>query len=188
MARLSFYDYHNMIAILEKSKHNVDFHQIVDFVKASHIRRNLKLNDEEGISSLPNTELFENLSLIGPKSTGFNEFNSNIATDVGEGSGTPTEPHHTPTPQASQSPYHDLSSSIHLHETTKTIPTETPIEIPTLRQYSRRATWIAQSKALPTAADEPASPLGDDSQGEAFPTITPLFLGQRSRAHMGVIL
>nr|GEX41793.1 putative reverse transcriptase domain-containing protein [Tanacetum cinerariifolium] len=36
--RLSFYDYHNMIAILEKSEHNVDFHQIVDFVEASHIR------------------------------------------------------------------------------------------------------------------------------------------------------
>nr|GEZ60423.1 hypothetical protein [Tanacetum cinerariifolium] len=35
---LAFYDYHNMIAILEKSKHNVDFHQIVDFVEASHIR------------------------------------------------------------------------------------------------------------------------------------------------------
>nr|GEV19221.1 hypothetical protein [Tanacetum cinerariifolium] len=38
MARLAFYDYHNMIAILEKSKHNIDFHQIVDFVEASHIR------------------------------------------------------------------------------------------------------------------------------------------------------
>nr|GEW92195.1 hypothetical protein [Tanacetum cinerariifolium] len=114
MARLAFYDYHNMIAILEKYKHNIDFHQIVDFVEASHIRyaltinptvyvshiqqfwstariettdegtkilatvdgklrtisessirRNLKLNDEEGISTLPNAELFENLALIG---------------------------------------------------------------------------------------------------------------------------
>nr|GEV91352.1 hypothetical protein [Tanacetum cinerariifolium] len=72
--------------------HNVDFHQIVDFVEASHIRiettnegtkilatvdgkprnisessirRNLKLNDEEGISSLPDAELFENLALMG---------------------------------------------------------------------------------------------------------------------------
>nr|GEW17050.1 hypothetical protein [Tanacetum cinerariifolium] len=114
MARLAFCDYHNMIAILEKSEHNVDFHQIVDFVEASYIRyaltinptvyvshirqfwstarikttnegtkilatvdgkprtifessirRNLKLNDEEGISSLPNVELFENLALMG---------------------------------------------------------------------------------------------------------------------------
>nr|GEW92122.1 hypothetical protein [Tanacetum cinerariifolium] len=53
--RLAFYDYHNMIAILEKSEHNVEFHQIVDFVEASH---------------------------ISPKSTGFNEFSSNIATAV----------------------------------------------------------------------------------------------------------
>nr|GEY77311.1 hypothetical protein [Tanacetum cinerariifolium] len=130
--------------------HNVDFHQIVDFVEASHIRyaltinptvydshihqvwstakvetsdeetkilatvdvkprtisessirRNLKLKDEEGISSLPNVELFENLTLMG------------------------------------------------------------------------RAR-IAQSSALPTAVDEPASPLGDDSQGEACPTISGL--------------
>nr|GEZ87658.1 hypothetical protein [Tanacetum cinerariifolium] len=103
-----------MIAILAKSEHNIDFHQIVDFIEASHIRnaltinptvyvlhirqfwstariettnegkkilasvggkpstifessirRNLKLNDEEGISSLPDTELFENLALMG---------------------------------------------------------------------------------------------------------------------------
>nr|GEY03340.1 hypothetical protein [Tanacetum cinerariifolium] len=39
MARLAFCDYHNMIAILEKYKHNTDFHQIVDFIEASHLRR-----------------------------------------------------------------------------------------------------------------------------------------------------
>nr|GEZ83717.1 hypothetical protein [Tanacetum cinerariifolium] len=81
-----------MIAILEKIEHNINFHQIVDFIKASHIRiettneetkilatvddkprtisesslrRHLKLNDAKGISSLPDTELFENLSLKG---------------------------------------------------------------------------------------------------------------------------
>nr|GFD29413.1 hypothetical protein [Tanacetum cinerariifolium] len=36
-------------------------------------------------------------------------------------------------------------------------------------QYSRRAR-IAQSSPLPTVADEPASPVRDDSQGEACPT------------------
>nr|GEU65346.1 hypothetical protein [Tanacetum cinerariifolium] len=120
--KLAFCDYHNMIAILEKIEHNINFHQIVDFLEASHIRtisesslrRHIKLNDEEGISSLPDTELFENLSLMGynilpnqrftfqegqfshqwkflihtimqclcPKSTGYNEFSSNIATAV----------------------------------------------------------------------------------------------------------
>ncbi|GJR55121.1 hypothetical protein Tco_1405642 [Tanacetum coccineum] len=163
MAKLAFCDYHNMVAILEKTEQNSDFHQIVDFLEASHIRyalmvhptiyvahiqqfwstarvetvdgvtkiiakvngrqrtinessirRHLKLNDDEGISTLPDNELFENLSLMGynilpnqrfsfqkgqfshqwkflihtimqclsPKSTGFNEFSSNIATAI----------------------------------------------------------------------------------------------------------
>nr|GEW75793.1 hypothetical protein [Tanacetum cinerariifolium] len=249
-----------MIAILEKTKHNLDFHQIVDFLKASHIsyaltisptvyvshirqfwsttriettneetkilatvdgkpmtiyesslRRHLKLNDEEGISSLPDIELFENLSLMGYnilqnqrftfhkgqfshqwkflihtfmqclslKSTGFNEFSSNIATAVvrlatnrvynflkmifdvmGEGSAIPTEPHHTPSPQEQHSSHHDPSSPSHPTTTTEPIPhthTTTPTITPTLRQYSRRATRIAQSEALSPAADEPAS-------------------------------
>nr|GEV97627.1 retrovirus-related Pol polyprotein from transposon TNT 1-94 [Tanacetum cinerariifolium] len=217
---LAFCDYHNMIAIMEKYEHKVDFHQIVDFVEASYIR--IETTDE-GTKILDTVdELFENLALMGysilpnqkfsfqkgqfshqwkylihtiiqclsPKSTGFNEFSSNIATAViclatnrvynflkmifdgmAEGSGTPTEPHHTPSLEAQQSPQHDLSSSIHPPVTTATIPTVIPTEILTLRQYSRRAR-IAQSSALLTAADEPASPLGDDSQGEAFPTVS----------------
>nr|GEV88034.1 hypothetical protein [Tanacetum cinerariifolium] len=175
-------------------------------ISESSIRRNLKLNDEEGISSLPDAELFENLALMGynilpnqkftfqkgqfshqlkylihtiiqclsPKSTGFNEFSSNIATVVGEGSGTPTEPHHTPSPEAQQSPHNSLSSPLHPTATPETIHSTTPTEIPTLRQYSRRAKRIAQSIALPTAADEPASLLRDDSQGEAFSTVSGL--------------
>nr|GEV56427.1 hypothetical protein [Tanacetum cinerariifolium] len=103
-----------MIAILEKSEHNVDFRQIVDFIEASNIRyaltiniivyvshirqfwstarikttyegtkilatvngkprtffessirRNLKLNDKEGNSTLPDAKIFENLTLMG---------------------------------------------------------------------------------------------------------------------------
>nr|GFA53948.1 hypothetical protein [Tanacetum cinerariifolium] len=72
---------------------------------------------------------------------------------LGEGSGTLTEPHHTPSPQAQQSSHHDPSSPSHPTVTTESIPIVTPIEIPTLRQYSGRATWIAQFKALSTAAD-----------------------------------
>nr|GEX98112.1 hypothetical protein [Tanacetum cinerariifolium] len=93
----------------------------------------------------------------------------------GEGSGTSTEPHHTPSPQAQQSLHHDLSSSLH---PTETIPTETPTEIPTLRQYSIRATRIVQSEALPTVADEPASLLRDNSQGKAFLNVSGLEAGQ----------
>nr|GFB64904.1 synaptobrevin, longin-like domain protein [Tanacetum cinerariifolium] len=64
-----------MVAILEKGEFNTDFHPMVDFIVASPLRRNLKLRDEDGIISKPNTELFENLTLMG-----FNEFSSNIAT------------------------------------------------------------------------------------------------------------
>nr|GEU47731.1 hypothetical protein [Tanacetum cinerariifolium] len=100
-----------------------------------------------------------------------------MLVNQGEGSGTPTEPHHTPSPEAPQSPQHDLSSSIHPPVTTITIPNVIPTDTPTFRQYSRRAR-IAQSSALPTAVDEPASPLGDDSQGEACPTVSGLEAGQ----------
>nr|GEZ46284.1 hypothetical protein [Tanacetum cinerariifolium] len=41
-----------------------------------------------------------------------------------------------------------------------------------------RATWIAQFKALPIAANGPASLLRDDSQGEAFTTVSGLEAGQ----------
>nr|GEU41028.1 uncharacterized mitochondrial protein AtMg00810-like [Tanacetum cinerariifolium] len=196
---------------------NIDFHQIVGFVDASHlrietmdegtkilaivdgklrtifessIRRNIKLKDEAGISSLPDVKLFENLTLmaynilpnqkftfqkgqfshqwkylihtimqcLSPKSTGFNEFSSNIATALvclatnrvynlskiifnGEGSRTLTEPHHTPSPEAQQT-----------SPTTHSSPSLLP------------------SSALSPVADEHASLIGNDSQGEACPT------------------
>nr|GEW55494.1 hypothetical protein [Tanacetum cinerariifolium] len=160
-------------------------------VTESSLRRNLKLKDEEGISSLPDTELFENLTLMGynispnqkftfqkgqfshqwkylihtimqclsPKSTGFNEFSSNIATALvylatnrtynfskmifdglvknvnnkGEGSSTPTEPHHTPSPEA-QSPLHTTHTSPTLPPvTTTSIPTVTISDTPIIR-------------------------------------------------------
>nr|GFA99583.1 hypothetical protein [Tanacetum cinerariifolium] len=92
MARLQFCDYHNMVAILEKSEHN------------------------------------------------------------GEGSGTPTEPHHTPSLEAQQPSPTTHSSPI--------FPL-LPHLIHPLRQYTRRAR-IAQSPALPPVADEHASPLRDE--------------------------
>nr|GEU39294.1 hypothetical protein [Tanacetum cinerariifolium] len=61
-------------------------------------------------------------------------------TYVGEGSRTPTEPHHTPSPEAQQT-----------SPTTHSSPSLPP------------------SSGLPPVADEPASPIGDVSQGEACP-------------------
>nr|GEW21292.1 hypothetical protein [Tanacetum cinerariifolium] len=227
-------------------------------VSESSLRRNLKLRDEDGISSLPDTELFENLTLMGPKSTGFNEFSSNIATALvylatnrtynfskmifdgmvknlhnkiskfliyprflticlrmsqfgqiththqyvvpfhmkelfttlrvnspsfsgrivslfdtmlvhqGEDSGTPTEPHHTPSPEADPS-YHTTSSMPPLSIPTAPIPPVTQPNITPIQQYTRRVR-NAQSSALPTIADEPASLIRDVSEGEACPT------------------
>nr|GEZ08216.1 hypothetical protein [Tanacetum cinerariifolium] len=237
MARLQFCDYHNMVAILEKGEHNIDFHPIVDFVEASplryaltikptvyvsHIRqfwsnariettkegtkilttvdgvlrtviesslrRNLKLKDEEGISSLPD-------AYTSPMNTGFNEFSSNIATALvclatnrvynfskmifdgmvknvnnkGEGSGTPTKPHYTLSPGAQLTSSTTPSSPTLPSITTAPIPTVTLSDTPPLRQYTRR-TRIAQFLVLPPAADEPASPLRDVSQSEACST------------------
>nr|GEZ99897.1 hypothetical protein [Tanacetum cinerariifolium] len=143
-----------MIAILEKYEHNADFHPIVDFVEASYIRRNLKLKDEAGISSLPDAELFKNLTLMG--------YNISPNQKFSFQKGTPTKPHHTPSPEAPQSPQHDHLSPTLPSVTTEPLPTVIPTDTP-LRQYTKRAR-IAQSFAILTIADEPASPLGDDSQ------------------------
>nr|GFB34610.1 hypothetical protein [Tanacetum cinerariifolium] len=77
----------------------------------------------------------------------------------GEGSGTPTEPHHTPFPEAKTS--HLTTSSIPLLSIpTAPIPPVTQPDLTPIRQYTRRAR-IAQSSALPTVANEPASLVRD---------------------------
>nr|GEY58342.1 hypothetical protein [Tanacetum cinerariifolium] len=92
----------------------------------------------------------------------------------GEGSGTPTEPYHTPSPEADTS--HPTTSSIPL----PSIPPVTQPDTTPIRQYSRREK-IAQYFALPTVADEPASPVRDVSQGEACPTESG-FIADQDRA------
>ncbi|GKA97585.1 hypothetical protein Tco_0825479 [Tanacetum coccineum] len=54
-----------MVALLEKTYGSEGFHQIVDILNASHIRKYLQLADAGGLSSLPNTEIFDQLSLMG---------------------------------------------------------------------------------------------------------------------------
>nr|GEX14333.1 retrovirus-related Pol polyprotein from transposon TNT 1-94 [Tanacetum cinerariifolium] len=88
-----------MVAILEKSKHNIEFHPMVDFVEASPLRRNLKLQDEEGISSLPDMELFENLTLMGYNISPNQKFTfqkapdepASLLRDVSQGEACPTD-------------------------------------------------------------------------------------------------
>nr|GEV39873.1 hypothetical protein [Tanacetum cinerariifolium] len=98
----------------------------------------------------------------------------------GEGSDTPTEPHHTPFPMAQPPSHTTHSSSTLLTVTTTSIHTVTPSETTPIRQYTRRAR-IAQSSTLPTIADEPESLLRDVSQGEACPTDSG-FIADQNRA------
>nr|GEX32922.1 zinc finger BED domain-containing protein RICESLEEPER 2 [Tanacetum cinerariifolium] len=84
----------------------------------------------------------------------------------GEGSGIPTVPHHTPSPEAQQTSPTTHSSPSLPHVPTEPLPTVIPTYTPQLRHYTKRAR-IAQSSALPPVADKPASPTRDDSQGEA---------------------
>nr|GFB26713.1 hypothetical protein [Tanacetum cinerariifolium] len=96
-----------------------------------------------------------------------------MLTPQGEGSGTSTEPHHTPSPEAQQTSPTTHSSPTLPPITTALIPTFTPYDTPHLRQYTRRAR-IAQSSALLPVADEPPSPLIDVSQGKACPIVSSL--------------
>nr|GEZ28610.1 hypothetical protein [Tanacetum cinerariifolium] len=97
----------------------------------------------------------------------------------GEGSGTPSEPHHTPFPKVESS--HPTTSSIPLPSipTAPIPPVTQPVTTPII-QYSRRVR-IAQSSALPTIPDEPASPMRDVSEGEAYPTESG-FIADQDRA------
>nr|GFB94952.1 hypothetical protein [Tanacetum cinerariifolium] len=97
----------------------------------------------------------------------------------GERSGTPTEPHHIPSLEATSS-QHTTSSILLPSILTAPIPTVTQTDTTPIIQYSRRSR-IAQSSALPTVADEPTSPVRDDSQGEACPTDSS-FIADQDRA------
>ncbi|GJU87312.1 hypothetical protein Tco_1294858 [Tanacetum coccineum] len=48
----------------------------------SSVRRDLQLADEEGIDCLPNSTIFEQLTLMGPKTTAWNEFSSTMASVI----------------------------------------------------------------------------------------------------------
>ncbi|GJS32060.1 putative ribonuclease H-like domain-containing protein [Tanacetum coccineum] len=99
----------------------------VKVVSEASIRRHLKLEDSDGISTLSTVEIFEQLALIGSKKIAWEQFSSNIATAIiclatnrtfnfsklifeamgqtlqGEGSTILVESYHTPTSAPSTS-------------------------------------------------------------------------------------
>ncbi|GJW15196.1 hypothetical protein Tco_0019329 [Tanacetum coccineum] len=50
-------------------------------ITESTVRRDLQLEDAEGVNCLPNSTIFEQLVLMGPKTTAWNEFSSTMASD-----------------------------------------------------------------------------------------------------------
>ncbi|GKD24484.1 hypothetical protein Tco_1230698 [Tanacetum coccineum] len=102
MSALKFVDSHNMVAFLAKPTESDGFEQILDFLNANPIkyalmlqalvdgkkviiaktsvRRYLQLENAEGIKCLPNADIFEQLALMGAKSTAWNEFSSTMAS------------------------------------------------------------------------------------------------------------
>nr|GFB51522.1 hypothetical protein [Tanacetum cinerariifolium] len=90
-----------------------------------------------------------------------------MLTPQGEGSGTPTEPHHTPSPEAQQTSHTTHSSPTLPPVTTTPIPTVTPSDTPHLRQYTRRAR-IAQSSDRANIAKTSTLP------GNSTPRVTSL--------------
>ncbi|GKB76713.1 retrovirus-related pol polyprotein from transposon TNT 1-94 [Tanacetum coccineum] len=61
-------------------------HALVDgkkiIITESSVRRDLQLADEEGVDCLPNSTIFEQLALMGPKTTAWNEFSSTMASAI----------------------------------------------------------------------------------------------------------
>nr|GEY38804.1 hypothetical protein [Tanacetum cinerariifolium] len=149
MARLAFCDYHNMIAILEKYEHNVDFHQIVDFVEASHIMYALTINPTVYVSHI---RQFWSTARVETS----DDETKILATVDGK-------------------PITISESSIRRNLKLKdeagisSLPDAELFENLTLMGYN-----ISPNQKFTFQKDEPASPLGDDSQGEAFPTVSGL--------------
>ncbi|GKB92106.1 hypothetical protein Tco_0964378 [Tanacetum coccineum] len=132
--------------------------KVKTIIKAS-VRRHLKLADADGISSLPTTEIFDKISLMGENSPLFPAMIVQGLVGQGEGLTHPFESHHTP-----------ISASL----------TSQPPISPTSKRTTRQESVVPQPKS-PTqtlVADKAASIGVDVRYGRATTTITGLEVGQ----------
>ncbi|GKC15024.1 hypothetical protein Tco_1011806 [Tanacetum coccineum] len=84
MSNLKFADSHNMVAFLSKPTESEGsalllWPKLSMGITESSVIRDLQLADEDGIDCLLNSTNFENLTLMGPMTTGWNEFSSIMA-------------------------------------------------------------------------------------------------------------
>ncbi|GKB10107.1 hypothetical protein Tco_0844030 [Tanacetum coccineum] len=128
-------------------------------------------------------KVFTTLRVNSPSFSGRNvDLFESMLVPQGEGPVNPTEPHHTTSPQdlfpQSQEHIPHKTTTLTSSQEPTTQQISTPSHTPTPRRLTKRDIRIVQSKSLTPGADEPASPLRDDSHGEAFPTTTSLDAGQ----------
>nr|GEY71517.1 hypothetical protein [Tanacetum cinerariifolium] len=173
-----------MVAFLKKPQGCEDFHQIVDFLNASHIRtldnreieinaivdgqdktiteasvrRHLKLADADGIITLPTTEIFKQLALIGVETTLFPTMLVNEKLSQGEGPTSPVRTQHTPTVIETSPQLQDISIT---YRKTKTKTRRMGIRIP-------------QSNVPSSVADEAITKEIYDGLGRATTTASSL--------------
>ncbi|GKC79197.1 hypothetical protein Tco_1129971, partial [Tanacetum coccineum] len=73
-------------AVAKTVNGEVQLHALVDgkriVITETSVRRTLQLADDEGIDYFSNSTIFENLALMGPKTTAWNEFSSTIASAI----------------------------------------------------------------------------------------------------------
>ncbi|GJX52883.1 hypothetical protein Tco_0281252 [Tanacetum coccineum] len=103
MANLKYSDKHNMVDFLKKPNESVGFNEVVDFLKVrtlaietqqlvasidskeytiteASVRSTLQLADATGIHNLSDAEIYAGLATLSPKSGGWDQFGSTIAT------------------------------------------------------------------------------------------------------------
>nr|GEY16161.1 aminoacyl-tRNA synthetase, class 1a, anticodon-binding [Tanacetum cinerariifolium] len=78
MATLRYRDEHNKVGYLLKPTRSDDYHQIIDFLRASHIR-SPELADDDGIDDLPIAKIYSGMDKLGLKSGSWAQFRSPIA-------------------------------------------------------------------------------------------------------------
>ncbi|GKE10095.1 hypothetical protein Tco_1413646 [Tanacetum coccineum] len=179
-----------MVAFLSKAQGSEDFYQIVDFLNASHIRtldngeieliatvdgqektiteasirRHLKLVEVDGISTLPTTEIFEQLALMGVETSLFPTMLVNEQLSPGEGPTSPVGTQHIPTVIETSPQLQNLS-----------------ITYRKTRNRTRRiGIRIPQSNVLSSVADEAITKEMHDGLGRATTTASSLEAEQDS--------
>ncbi|GJR58984.1 hypothetical protein Tco_1501146 [Tanacetum coccineum] len=72
--------------VVKTINEEAQLHALVDgkkiIITESTVRRDLQLEDAEGVECLPNSTIFEQLALMGPKTTEWNKFSSTMASAI----------------------------------------------------------------------------------------------------------